>query len=47
MGATVANVYKSNSVVKLSSLHLIYFCGGRQIIASKSATALILGRYAA
>ena len=31
-------------VVKSRSVHLINFCGGGQVIALKSATALILGR---
>jgi len=34
-------------VVKSRSVHLISFCGGGQVIASKSATALILDRGAA
>ena len=34
-------------VVNSRSVHLINFCGGGQVIALKSATALILGRYAA
>jgi recombinational DNA repair protein RecR len=32
-------------VLKSRSVHLINFCGGGQVIALKSATALILGRY--
>lgn len=34
----------AGEVVKSRSLHLINFCGGGQVIASKSATALILDR---
>ena len=33
-------------VLKSRSVHLINFCGGGQVIALKSATALILGRCA-
>jgi hypothetical protein len=33
-------------VLKSSSVHLINFCSGGQVIALKSATALILDRYA-
>ncbi|MCB0605065.1 MAG: hypothetical protein KDC25_09375 [Saprospiraceae bacterium] len=36
----------ADEVVKSRSVHLINFCGGGQIIALKSATALILDRYA-
>lgn len=36
----------AGEVVKLSSVHLINFGGGGQVIALKSATALILDRYA-
>ena len=35
----------AGEVVKARSVHLINFCGGGQVIALKSATALILGRY--
>jgi hypothetical protein len=35
----------AGEVVKLSSVHLINFGGGGQVIALKSATALILDRY--
>lgn len=35
----------AGEVVKSRSVHLINFGGGGQAIASKSATALILGRY--
>ena len=34
----------AGEVVKLRSVHLINFCGGGQLIALKSATALILDR---
>ncbi len=34
----------AGKVVKSRSLHLINFCGGGQVIALKSATALILDR---
>jgi hypothetical protein len=34
----------AGEVVKLRSVHLINFGGGGQVIALKSATALILGR---
>lgn len=34
----------AGEVVKSSSLHLINFCSGGQVIALKSATALILDR---
>lgn len=34
----------AGEVVKLWSVHLINFCGGGQVIAPKSATALILDR---
>lgn len=34
----------AGEVIKSSSVHLIDFCGGRQAIVLKSATALILGR---
>jgi len=36
----------AGEVVKSRSVHLINFCGGGQVIALKSATALILDRYA-
>jgi len=36
----------AGEVVKSSSVHLINFCGGGQVIALKSATALILDRCA-
>jgi hypothetical protein len=35
----------AGEVVKSRSVHLINFGGGGQVIASKSATALILDRY--
>ena len=35
----------AGEVVKSRSVHLINFSGGGQVIASKSATALILDRY--
>jgi poly(3-hydroxyalkanoate) synthetase len=35
----------AGEVVKSRSVHLINFCGGGQVIALKSATALILDRY--
>ena len=35
----------ADEVVKSRSVHLINFCGGGQIIALKSATALILDRW--
>jgi hypothetical protein len=35
----------AGEVVKSKSVHLINFCSGGQVIASKSATALILERY--
>jgi len=35
----------AGEVVKSKSVHLINFCGGGQVIALKSATALILGRW--
>ena len=34
----------AGEVVKSRSVHLINFCGGGQVIALKSATALILDR---
>jgi hypothetical protein len=34
----------AGEVVKSESDHLMNFCGGGQVIALKSATALILGR---
>ena len=34
----------AGEVGKSRSMHLINFCGGGQVIALKSATALILGR---
>ncbi len=34
----------AGEVVNSRSVHLINFCGGGQVIALKSATALILGR---
>ena len=37
----------AGEVVKSGSVHLINFCGGGQVIAPKSATALILDRCAA
>lgn len=37
----------AGEVVKSRSVHLINFCGSRQVIAFKSATALILDRYGA
>jgi hypothetical protein len=36
----------AGDVLKSRSVHLINFCGGGQVIALKSATALILYRYA-
>ncbi|MGC9331243.1 MAG: hypothetical protein ACP5DZ_05115, partial [Bacteroidales bacterium] len=36
----------AGEVAKSRSLHLINLCGGRQVIALKSATALILARLA-
>src|SRR5690606_39990301 len=36
----------AGEVVKSRSVHLINFCGGGQVIELKSATALILDRYA-
>ncbi len=36
----------AGEVAKSRSLHLINFCGGGQVIALKSATALILDRWA-
>lgn len=36
----------AGEVAKSKSVHLINFCGGGQVIAPKSATALILDRYA-
>ena len=35
----------AGEVVKSRSVHLINFCGGGQVIALKSATALILDRW--
>ncbi|MBK7184105.1 MAG: hypothetical protein IPH89_14980 [Bacteroidetes bacterium] len=35
----------AGEMVKSRSVHLINFCGGGQVIALKSATALILDRY--
>lgn len=35
----------AGEVVKSKSVHLINFCGGGQVIALRSATALILDRY--
>ena len=35
----------AGEVVNSRSVHLINFCGGGQVLALKSATALILGRY--
>ena len=35
----------AGKAVNSRSVHLINFCGGGQIIALKSATALILDRY--
>lgn len=35
----------ADEVVKSRSVHLINFCGGGQVIALQSATALILDRY--
>jgi len=36
----------AGEVINLRSVHFITFCGGGQVIAPKSATALILDRYA-
>ena len=36
----------AGEVVNSGSVHLINFCGGGQVIALKSATALMLDRYA-